>query len=1033
MNNPPYQPYGGPPQQNTQQQQQQPPRAGAFRPFNPAQANAPLSGSGGPAFARSASSGPPSTGSLHAPPPQMGAAPRGFAPPNRSFSSGPASQPTAPPPQQFGSHPAPMSGGPGYGPPQGGMPGVQQQSQMMRGPPPAGATPPMGQGMRAPGPPPPPGAGPMSQGPPNAQNGLTQQFASMGLSNGPPRGPPPMGGAPPPPMGGSMAPPGAPLGMNQQPPQQPPMMNQQQQQPKAYNSNLPSGNFQQPDMTNDGYGGQPGFQGQQAQQASPLTEEMMAAQCDPRYMRLTVNSLPHSLDHANKSKLTYGLIIRPLAPPDEGDDLDVVNFGPAGVVRCRHCRTYMNPFVQWVDNGRRWRCNLCGVSNDVASSYFCHLGANQLRQDREERPELNAGSVEIIAPSEYMMRPPQPPCYVFVIDVSATAVASGSVQIAVDTIREQLDNLPGAPRTRVGFLTYDSSIHFYNLKVRAAAVAFSFDSTLKAPQMMVVADLDELFIPIPDELLVNLSDSREVVEMLLETLPAIHQNARSAETALGPAIRVAFKLMSSIGGKMLVFQNSLPSTGNGALRNRDNPRLYGTDKEHTLLQAVDTFYRTNAIDFCRQQVSVDMFLFSSMYTDIASMGSLSKYSAGQVYYYPAFNAERDGEKFSKELAHCLVRETAWEAVMRVRCTKGMRLANFYGNFFLRGPDLLALPTCNADSTFAVEITHSDALLTSSTISVQAGLLYTNSGGERRIRVHTVCIPVTKLFAELFRQVDQDALCNIIAKNALEVALKTGLDSGRSRLQTQCADIVRAYRNSGAYGANQASGYQLHLPESLQLLPLYIMSLLKNSTLRGGTDLSVDERAFLQYELNNMPVELSRVYIYPRMFALHNMPPEVGLPAAEDEAAEGADGASSAKSIVLPPVINLSIERLQCDGVFLLDDTLSLYLWVGRSAPPELLESLFGVPSMEGVDCNQLKLLAPHDDTSNRVNAILAAIRAERLPHQNVVIMREGDPAEGRFFWKLVEDRASFPGGSYSYSEYLGQISRMSLSGGSGGR
>ncbi|POM72159.1 Putative vesicle coat complex COPII subunit SEC24/subunit SFB2 [Phytophthora palmivora] len=163
-----------------------------------------------------------------------------------------------------------------------------------------------------------------------------------------------------------------------------------------------------------------------------------------------------------------------------------------------------------------------------------------------------------------------------------------------------------------------------------------------------------------------------------------------------------------------------------------------------------------------------------------------------------------------------------------------------------------------------------------------------------------------------------------------------------------------------------------------------------------------------------------------------MPPEAGLPPTEDQTADDAEGAPS-QSIVLPPVINLSIERLQCDGVFLLDDTLSLYLWVGRSAPPELLESLFGVPSMEGVDCSQLQLLAPHDDTSNRVDAILTAIRAERLPYQNVVIMREGDPAEGRFFWKLVEDRASFPGGSYSYSEYLGQISRMSLSGGSGGR
>ncbi|GMF42993.1 unnamed protein product [Phytophthora fragariaefolia] len=132
-----------------------------------------------------------------------------------------------------------------------------------------------------------------------------------------------------------------------------------------------------------------------------------------------------------------------------------------------------------------------------------------------------------------------------------------------------------------------------------------------------------------------------------------------------------------------------------------------------------------------------------------------------------------------------------------------------------------------------------------------------------------------------------------------------------------------------------------------------MSLLKNSTLRGGTDLNVDERTFLQYELNNMPVELSRVFIYPRMFALHNMPPEAGLPAEDEAGAESAED-SGAKSIVLPPVINLSIERLQCDGVFLLDDTLSLYLWVGRSAPPELLQSLFGVPSMEGVDCSQVR-------------------------------------------------------------------------------
>lgn len=40
---------------------------------------------------------------------------------------------------------------------------------------------------------------------------------------------------------------------------------------------------------------------------------------------------------------------------------------------------------------------------------------------------------------------------------------------------------------------------------------------------------------------------------------------------------------------MLVFQSALPSTGQGALRNRENPRLLGTDKEQSLLNPIDTY------------------------------------------------------------------------------------------------------------------------------------------------------------------------------------------------------------------------------------------------------------------------------------------------------------------------------------------------------------------------------------------------------------------------------------------------------------
>ncbi|CAN0508593.1 unnamed protein product, partial [Discosporangium mesarthrocarpum] len=65
-------------------------------------------------------------------------------------------------------------------------------------------------------------------------------------------------------------------------------------------------------------------------------------------------------------------------------------------MRCKRCRTYINPFVSWLNNGRQWRCNVCGMANDVPTSYFCHLDQSGQRQDRDKRPELCNGSVELV-------------------------------------------------------------------------------------------------------------------------------------------------------------------------------------------------------------------------------------------------------------------------------------------------------------------------------------------------------------------------------------------------------------------------------------------------------------------------------------------------------------------------------------------------------------------------------------------------------------------------------------------------------------
>lgn len=44
--------------------------------------------------------------------------------------------------------------------------------------------------------------------------------------------------------------------------------------------------------------------------------------------------------------------------------LQLVNHGVNGPVRCNRCKAYMNPFMQFIDGGRRFVCNICNYSSE---------------------------------------------------------------------------------------------------------------------------------------------------------------------------------------------------------------------------------------------------------------------------------------------------------------------------------------------------------------------------------------------------------------------------------------------------------------------------------------------------------------------------------------------------------------------------------------------------------------------------------------------------------------------------------------------
>jgi len=636
--------------------------------------------------------------------------------------------------------------------------------------------------------------------------------------------------------------------------------------------------------------------------------------------------------------------------------------------------------------------------------------------------------VEYIAPSEYMVRPPQPPSYFFVIDVSATSVQSGMLTSVANAIRASLDSLPGSPRTQVGFLTYDDSVHYYSLK-----------SGLASPQMLVVADLVELFVPAPDDLLVNLQESRDVIEVFLENLPSMFEKTTSHNACLGPALKAAFTVTKHIGGKMCVFQSVLPTIGDGALAPRENVSIMGTPDEIKLLRPSGKWYKDTAVEFSRAQISVDMFLFPRAYIDVASLSELPKITAGTLHTYPGFSHDVDGARFESELTRSLTQHTAFEAVMRIRCTRGMRINNFYGNFFVRGTDLLALPNCTSDSVFAFDLVHDEQSVSSSVVTVQAALLYTSSEGERRIRVVTQAIPVSSLASEIIGSVDADAVSALLAKQALDIGIKTNLDNARNRLQQACVELVRASkegdkpRTVSGYAApppmhqpqQQQGGAESEnkpIPENLKLLPLYTLALMKNVAFRGGTDIHPDERVASMQRLTGMDVTASKHFIYPRMFSLHNMSPSAGLPSTAAPSDDDDEKVAGQDRIELPKVLNLTVERLTSNGIFLLDDGVDMFLWVGRSSDPAILNSLFGANSLEGVDMSQVKLQTRGNDFASRLNAITSALREDNSTQNlvaKVTIVREGDHGlESRFFWHMIEDSASFNGGTFSYEDFV---------------
>uniref|UniRef100_A0A8C8K3S1 SEC24 homolog D, COPII coat complex component n=1 Tax=Oncorhynchus tshawytscha TaxID=74940 RepID=A0A8C8K3S1_ONCTS len=697
----------------------------------------------------------------------------------------------------------------------------------------------------------------------------------------------------------------------------------------------------------------------------------------PRFMRCTTYSFPCTADLAKQCQVPLATIIKPFATvPKNETPMYVVNHGETGPIRCNRCKAYMCPYMQFTDGGRRYQCGFCNCVNEVPAFYFQHLDHMGKRVDFYERPELSLGSYEFAATLDYCKnnKPASPPAYIFMIDVSYANIKSGLVRLVCDELKTLLDNLPSS-MVKVGFVTYNKILHFYNVK-----------SALAQPQMMVVSDTAEMFVPLLDGFLVNFQESRAVINNLLDQIPDMFADTNESETVFAPVIQAGVEALKAAecSGKLFIFHSSIPTAeAPGKLKNRDDKKLINTEKEKTLFQPQKAVYEQLSKDCVSQGCSVDLFLFPSQYVDIATMGDVATHTGGSVFKYSNFQVERDGQHFLSDLRKDVEKAIGFDAIMRVRTSTGFRATDFFGAIHMNNTTDVEMAAVDCDKAVTVEFKHDDTLSEETGALMQCALLYTTISGQRRLRIHNLSLNCSAQLSELYKSCETDALINFFAKSAYRAMLNQPLKTVKEILVNQAAHMLACYRKNCA---SPSAASQLILPDAMKVFPVYLNSLLKTGPLVGSAELSTDDRAHQRLSTTAMGVEDTQLLLYPRLIPLHNM-----------------DVASD----VVPTPVRCSEERLTDAGMFLLENGCSLFLWLGQACPPEVIQSIFNVPSLAHVSLPELD-----NPQSQKLRSIIDSLLDQRPSSMKLMIVKQKDRSEIMFRQHLVEDKGLHGGASY---------------------
>jgi len=352
--------------------------------------------------------------------------------------------------------------------------------------------------------------------------------------------------------------------------------------------------------------------------------------------------------------------------------------------------------------------------------------------------------------------------------------------------------------------------------------------------------------------------------------------------------------------------------------------------------------------------------------------------------------------------------------MRLRCGQGITVKTEYGNGIKSNDAEINVAYVSSDSCFLFELGYDDSLKEERGAIFQLAFLYTTSNGERRLRVHTLNVPVTTSPNKIFKGADMDTILNVyIRQSLLELPKEPALEV-RKKFVQKLVRLFSVYRKLCAPTRDN----QLVLPESFVLLPVYSLGYSK-SALIGGKPATTDMRSWYISLFNSLPLRDQSPLFYPLLFEIHSMIDKEWIAEQKEET----------PFIQMPGLVRLKYSSLLPTGVYLMDCLEGLFLWVGDQVPQHILEQLL-TPEMINTDKNILQVVSRLDtDLSSRLFNLLSSPRLQRSLSPEIFLIKKGSTLEQRIFHKyFIEEGIKGTGmkdpKDMTYSDYLVHLNSL---------